>query len=72
MSAGHVAKDSPDQRKSFSAAEIAALSHLYRGEVYRSALWRTRLDTTTNWAVVTLGIALSITFDLLLRQPRPM
>lgn len=46
----------------FSAAEIGALAHLYRAEVYRSTIWRTRLDTTTNWAVVTLGVALTITF----------
>ena len=43
----------------FSAAEIGALAHLYRGEVYRSTVWRTRLDSTTNWAVVTTGTALS-------------
>lgn len=57
---------SPDtdnkRRKDLNAAEIGALAHLYRAEVYRSTIWRTRLDTTTNWAVVTLGIALSITF----------
>jgi uncharacterized membrane protein len=47
----------------FSAAEIGALAHLYRGEVYRSTVWRTRLDTTTNWAVVTLGVALSIAYS---------
>ena len=51
----------------FSGAEITALAHLYRGEVYRSTIWRTRLDTTTNWSVVTLGVALSITFA----SPRP-
>jgi uncharacterized membrane protein len=45
------------------AAEIGALAHLYRGEVYRSTVWRTRLDNTTNWAVVGLGIALSISFS---------
>lgn len=50
------------QRKDLGAAEIGAIAHLYRAEVYRSTIWRTRLDTTTNWAVVTLGIALSITF----------
>ena len=37
----------------YSAAEMGALAHLYRGEMYRSTVWRTRLDTTTNWAVVT-------------------
>lgn len=46
----------------FSNAEVGALAHLYRGEVYRSTIWRTRLDTTTNWSVVTLGVALSISF----------
>jgi len=51
------------QRAEFSAAEIGALAHLYRGEVYRSTVWRTRLDSSTNWAVVTTGIALSATFS---------
>ena len=46
-----------------SAAEITASAHLYRGEIYRSTVWRTRLDSTTNWAVVTTGIALSATFS---------
>jgi uncharacterized membrane protein len=36
---------------------IVALSHLYRGELQRSITWRIRLDTTTNWALVsTIGI----------------
>jgi uncharacterized membrane protein len=34
------------QKLEFSAAEIGALAHLYRGEVYRSTAWRTRLDST--------------------------
>ncbi|RYH11415.1 DUF2270 domain-containing protein [Tropicimonas sp. IMCC6043] len=42
---------------------MGALSHLYRGEVYRSTIWRTRLDTTTNWSVVSLGAAFSLTFS---------
>ena len=45
----------------FSSAELGALSHLYRGEMYRSKIWRTRLDTTTNWAVGVTGITLSVT-----------
>ncbi|WP_347311304.1 DUF2270 domain-containing protein [Defluviimonas sp. SAOS-178_SWC] len=56
----------------FTAAEIGALSHLYRAEVYRSTIWRTRLDTTTNWAVVTLGVALSITFASPGASPMPL
>jgi len=63
----------PVARKSeFSAAEIGALSHLYRGEVYRSTVWRTRLDSSTNWAVVTTGIALSATYSSAEASPLPM
>lgn len=58
--------------RSFNAAEIGALAHLYRGEVYRSTIWRTRLDTTTNWSVVTLGVALSITFSSTQASPLPL
>jgi uncharacterized membrane protein len=47
----------------FTAAELGAIAHLYRGEVYRSTIWRSRLDQTTNWAVVTTGLALSISFS---------
>jgi uncharacterized membrane protein len=60
------------ERKELSAAEIGAVAHLYRGEVYRSTLWRQRLDTTTNWAVVTLGIALSIAFASPQASPLPL
>src|SRR5262249_21984798 len=49
--------------REFNAAEIGALAHLYRGEVYRSTVWRTRLDNTTNWAVAGLGIAFSVSFS---------
>ncbi|KUF12362.1 DUF2270 domain-containing protein [Pseudoponticoccus marisrubri] len=60
------------ERSQFTAAEIGAIAHLYRGEVYRSTIWRTRLDTTTNWAVVTLGIALSISFAAPGASPLPL
>ncbi|MBM4423812.1 MAG: DUF2270 domain-containing protein [Chloroflexi bacterium] len=36
-----------------------AMVHFYRGEVQRSNTWRTRLDNTTNWAVVAAGAAIS-------------
>jgi uncharacterized membrane protein len=38
----------------FNPAELTMLAHLYRGEVYRSAVWRTRLDAATNWAVIAI------------------
>ena len=56
----------------FDAATIGALAHHYRGEVYRSTIWRTRLDNTTNWAVVILGIALSVTFSSREASPLPL
>lgn len=59
-------------RHEFTAAEIGALAHLYRGEVYRSTIWRTRLDNTTNWAVVTTGLAFSITFAGKDASPLPL
>jgi uncharacterized membrane protein len=56
----------------FDAAAIGALAHLYRGEVYRSTIWRTRLDATTNWAVLTLGVAFSVTFSSHEASPLPL
>lgn len=50
------------QPEDFTAAEMGALAHLYRGEVYRSTIWRTRLDTTTNWAVVVTGVSFTVAF----------
>ena len=60
------------RKPEFTAAEIGALAHLYRGEVYRSTVWRTRLDSSTNWAVVTTGIALSATYSSAEASPLPM
>lgn len=48
------------------------LAHLYRGEMYRSKIWRTRLDATTNWAVATTGIALSVAFSSPANSPLPL
>lgn len=64
--------ESRKPKTSFDSAELGALAHLYRGEVYRSTLWRTRLDQTTNWAVVTTGLALSLTFSGPLASPLPL
>jgi uncharacterized membrane protein len=55
-------KNASDQPE-FSSAELTTLAHLYRGELYRSKVWRQRLDATTNWAVVLTGVALSIAFS---------
>lgn len=68
MSESHI---EPTQ-SAFNTADITALSHLYRGELYRSTVWRTRLDATTNWAVLTTGIALSLTFSSEHASPLPL
>jgi|SRR3954453_14246855 uncharacterized membrane protein len=59
-------------RHTFDSAEMGVIAHLYRGEVYRSTIWRTRLDNTTNWSIVTMGIALSTTFSSPEAAPLPL
>jgi len=44
------------------AEYIAAIVHLYRGEMYRANSWRMRLDNTTNWAILTVAGLLTFTF----------
>jgi uncharacterized membrane protein len=39
-----------------------AMVHFHRAEIQRSNTWRNRLDTTTNWAVITAGATLSFAF----------
>jgi uncharacterized membrane protein len=39
-----------------------ALVHLYRAEVTRANSWRSRLDVTTNWALLTTAAAVSFAF----------
>ena len=51
-------EDSPLSRQEY----ISALVHFYRGEVYRATQWRLRLDTTTNWSI--LSVMALVTFSL--------
>ncbi len=39
-----------------------AMVHFFRAEVSRANVWRQRLDTTTNWAVITTGAVISFAF----------
>src|SRR2546423_6262166 len=50
-------------RKMSPAEFNTAMVHFYRGEIQRSNTWRNRLDTTTNWAVITAGATLSFAFS---------
>lgn len=40
----------------------AVMVHLFRGELGRSDTWRTRLDTTTNWALTVAAAVISFSF----------
>ena len=42
---------------------VTAMVHFFRAEVQRANVWRQRLDTTTNWAVISTGATLSIAFS---------
>jgi uncharacterized membrane protein len=54
----------PPRAHKLSPGEFnTAMIHFYRGEVQRSNTWRNRLDTTTNWAVLTAGATLSFAFS---------
>src|SRR3954453_13286323 len=39
-----------------------AIVHLYRAEITRANSWRSRLDVTTNWALLSTGAAISFAF----------
>ncbi len=58
------AQTASGQMRRMAPAEFnSAMIHFYRGEVQRSNTWRNRLDTTTNWAVITAGATLSFVFS---------
>ncbi len=43
---------------------ISAMVHFYRGELTRANTWRLRLDTTTNWAIISTMGLLSFAFGV--------
>jgi uncharacterized membrane protein len=53
-----------DRNAPMRPAEVTtALVHLYRAEVTRANSWRSRLDVTTNWALLSTGAAVSVAFS---------
>src|SRR5256714_3394182 len=51
-------------RRTPAPAEFGtAMVHFYRGEIQRANTWRNRLDTTTNWAVLTTGATVAFAFS---------
>jgi uncharacterized membrane protein len=47
----------------YDPSYVNAMSHFYRGELARIMVWRTRLDTTTNWAVTGTTAIITIAFS---------
>ena len=60
------AETTPDSKLDLAHATrtefINAMVHLYRGELGEATAWRTRIDATSNWAVVLSVTALSFVF----------
>ena len=46
-----------------SSEFTTAMVHFFRAEVQRANVWRQRLDTTTNWAVISTGATISLAFS---------
>lgn len=70
---GDVSRDfdpeSPEEREIAGEAArdrtdfLALMGHAYRGEMGRTTSWRTRIDRTTNWAVVLTATLLTWAFS---------
>jgi uncharacterized membrane protein len=54
-----VAAEAADDRSDL----LSLMAHTYRGELGRTSSWRTRIDRTTNWAVVVTASLLTWTFS---------
>ena len=54
-----VGAEAADDRSDF----LSLMAHTYRGELGRTSSWRTRIDRTTNWAVVLTASLLTWTFS---------
>ena len=50
------------ERVARSTNAVNALIHLYRGEMGRMTAYRSRLDTTTNWAITSSGLVGTFAF----------
>lgn len=43
----------PDHDGLSASDKLVAFTHYFRGEMDRMNIWRSRLDVTTNWAIIT-------------------
>ncbi len=47
----------------FTGSDATTMAHFYRGEMNRLTIWRTRMDATTNWAILSTVGLLSFSFQ---------
>jgi uncharacterized membrane protein len=66
---GEFDPESPEEREIAGEAAtdrsdfLSLMGHAYRGELGRTTAWRTRIDRTTNWAVVLAATLLTWAFS---------
>jgi uncharacterized membrane protein len=59
---GDRAPENPLNMAAYHGGDATTMAHFYRGEMNRLTIWRTRMDATTNWAILsTIGL-LSFSF----------
>ena len=58
-----MARETVKRESDAPSVSPTVMAHLFRGELGRSDTWRTRLDTTMNWALTTSGAVISFAFS---------
>ena len=58
----NISNKTSEERPLSSGDLNTAIAHFYRAQSAKADNWRRRLDTTTNWAVVTTAAAITFTF----------
>jgi len=62
-SVGDGVPDLPPGFPVYAGSEATTMAHFYRGEMNRLTIWRTRMDATTNWAILSTVGLLSFSFQ---------
>jgi uncharacterized membrane protein len=56
--------DHEQTRSLYDQGYVNAMSHFYRGELGRIMMWRSRLDTTTTWAITSTTTIFTVAFTV--------
>jgi uncharacterized membrane protein len=55
-------REEPVRHEISQSEFFTVMAHFYRGEISRANMWRSRLDATFNWAILTSGTTISFAF----------